>query len=509
VNDAQLPELVRLRWRMVRSERVRLGLLLLAALLPGLWCAAVIGGQLAPSDDAFDPTLLARTAFLGFAVLSLVAPLAAGGGNELFPPDQLVAYPVRPSTDFAASLLVAPLNLAWMSQFLVLFAITSFATANPPHGVDPTGSYGLGLALVTTLLYIAVVTIAGQALAWAIIGVRQSAAGRRAVWVTAAVIGLAVIALVRAHFSRAVVDAAPTTRVFDTVSAGASEHVGHWLSGTATLAGLLFVCLWAGPRLCAWALRRPGDAGRFKESAPRRRRLEPATALGSLIRVDRASVWRASPLRRGLLVLTVLPGAVAAGAGLEWSSLTVLPALVTAGAGLLFGVNMFCLDAGGATWLASLPHPPRLAIVSKTIVLAETIVGSALVAAVAGSLRTVDTPSVADAAALLGCIASCAAVVLATCVHISLRRPGRAELRGSRDTPAPPAAMAVYSVRLATMTTLIGLTFGEAARLGSWQVPAVFTAALVVLSGLSVLRNMREWDTPQARSTVVAAVSNG
>jgi len=214
-------------------------------------------------------------------------------------------------------------------------------------------------------------------------------------------------------------------------------------------------------------------------------------------------------LRRGLLVLTVLPGAVAAGAGLEWSSLTVLPALVTAGAGLLFGVNMFCLDAGGATWLASLPHRPRLAIVSKATVLAETIVGSALVAAIAGSLRTAGRPTAADVVALLGSIASCAAVVLATCVHVSLRRAGRAELRGSRDTPAPPAAMAVYSIRLATMTTLIGLVFGQAARLGSWRVPTVFTIALVVLSGVSLLRSMREWDDPQARATVVAAVASG
>lgn len=509
MNDAQWPELVRLRWRMVRSERVRLGLLLLAALLPGLWCAAVIGGQLAPSDDAFDPTLLARTAFLGFAVLSLVAPLAAGGGNELFPPDQLVPYPVRPSTDFAASLLVAPLNLAWMSQFLVLFAIASFSTANPPQASQPTGNYGLGLALVTTLVYVAVVTVAGQALAWVIIGVRQSATGRRVVWAVAGAIGLAIVFVVRAHLSRALVDRSPTARVADTVTAGGSQHLAQWLSGTASLAGLLIICLWAGTRLCAWALRRPGDAGRFKESAPRRRRPERVSALRSLVQVDRASVWRAAPLRRGLLVLTVLPGAVAAGAGLEWSSLTVVPALVTAGAGLLFGVNMFCLDGGGATWLASLPHSPRLAILSKTIVLAETIVGSSLFAAIAGSARTVDAPSVADVVGLLGSIASCTAVVLATCVHISLHRAGRADLRGSRDTPAPPAAMAVYSLRLATMTTFIGLTFGQAARLNSWQLPAVLTGALVVMSWVSLRRSMREWDDPTVRATVVAAVSSG
>src|SRR4051794_41953804 len=71
--------------------------------------------------------------------------------------------------------------------------------------------------------------------------------------------------------------------------------------------------------------------------------------------MDRASVWRSRSLRRGLLVLGILPGAAAALADLPWSSLVLLPALVSAGAGLLFGVNAFCLDGPGAVWLGSLP----------------------------------------------------------------------------------------------------------------------------------------------------------
>jgi hypothetical protein len=503
MRNAQLPELVRLRWQMVRSERVRIGLLLLAALIPGLVCGAVIAGQLAPHARSFDVTVLAPTAFLGFAALSLVAPLAAGGGNELFPPDQLVAYPLRPATDFSASLLVAPLNLAWMSQFLLLLAITSFVT---PRGA---GDYGLGLALVTTLAYVALVTVSGQAVAWAVIGVRQTTLGRRAIWTVAAAIGVATAAVLRAHLGYALLDRAPTTPVVKTVLAGGDERVRQWLSGTVTVVALLLAALWVGHRSCAWAWRQPGDGGRFRESRPQRRRPPRAHELTALLQVDRANVWRSSPMRRGLMVLTVLPGAVAASAGLDWASLAVVPALVAAGAGLLFGVNMFCLDAGGATWLASLPHRARLAIVSKIVVLAETIVGSALLAAIAGSLRAQGSPSLADVAALLGCVLSCALVVLATCVRLSLMRPGRAELRGHRDTPAPPAAMAIYSIRLATITTLIGLVFGQAARLDSWLVPVVFTGALAALAGLSLARSVRRWDDPGTRATVTAAVASG
>jgi hypothetical protein len=500
MSHAQLPALVRLRWRMVRSERVRLGLLFLAALVPGLLCGAVIAGQLVPRAGSFNATVLAPTAFLGFAVLALVAPLAAGGGNELFPPEQLVAYPVTPMTDFLASLLVAPLNLAWMSQFVLLFGITSYITVGHPE---------LGLALVTTLVYVAMVTVAGQMVAWLLIGARQTRTGRRVVWVITGAIGITAIVIVRAHLGYTLLDHAPTTPVVSTVLSGANQHYSQWLSGTVALAGILLGCLWCGQRACAWALRRPGDRTRFKESRAHARRPAARSPLATLVRIDRANVWRAAPLRRGLMVLVVLPGVVAAGAALQWESVVLVPALVAAGAGLLYGVNMFCLDAGGATWLASMPHRPRLAITAKTIVLAETIGGSCLIAAVAGSVRATGAPTFANLTAVAGCLLSCTAMVLATCLQLSVDRPNRADLRGRRDTPAPPAAMAVYSVRLATATTLVGLLFSLAAHQNAWQACVLLTAGLVALSGLSIARSVRQWDDPGTRARVVAAVANG
>jgi len=500
MTHAQLPALVRLRWHMVRVERVRVGLLVLAALVPGLLCAAVIAGQLAPRGRSFDATVLTPTAFLGFAVLSLVAPLAAGGGNELFPPEQLVAYPIRPATHFFESLLVAPLNLAWMSQFVLLFGITSFVTGTRP---------GLGLALVTTLVYVAMVTVAGQMAAWFLIGARQNLVGRRLVWAVTAAVVVGTVLVIRLHLGYAVLDHAPTRPVVSTVLAGGAHRYSAWLSGTAALFALLLGGLWCGPRVCAWALRRPGDRTRFRESRTQRRRPPARTALAMLVRVDRANVWRSAPLRRGLLVLAILPGLVAAGAALRWESVVLVPALVAAGAGLLYGVNMFCLDAGGATWLASLPHSPRVVIAAKTIVLAETIVGSCLVAAVAGVLRATDPPTVADVTAMAGCLLSCSAIVLATCLRLSIRRPNRADLRGHRDTPAPPAAMAVYSVRLATVTTFVGLLFSLAAHQQAWAACVLLASGLIALSGLSIAHSLRRWDDPVVRSRVVAAVSNG
>jgi hypothetical protein len=214
---AQLPALVRLRWQMVRAERVRVGLLVLAACVPGLLCAAVIAGQLAPRTRSFDITVLGPTAFLGFAVLSLVAPLAAGGGNELFPPEQLVAYPIRPATHFFESLLVAPLNLAWMSQFVLLFGMTSFVTGARP---------GLGLALVTTVVYVAMVTVAGQMVAWALIGARQSLLGRRTVWALTGAIVVTTLVVLQQHLGYRVLDNAPTRPAVSAVLDGGAHRYG-------------------------------------------------------------------------------------------------------------------------------------------------------------------------------------------------------------------------------------------------------------------------------------------
>jgi hypothetical protein len=497
---AQLPELVRLRWRMVRVERVRLGLLLMLAMVPGLICAAVIAGQLLPRGRVDDVTVLAPTAFLGFAVLSLIAPLAAGGGNELFPPDQLAAFPISAKTEFRASLLVAPLNLAWMSQVLVVFAVTSFVCGGRP---------GLGLALITTLTYVCAVTAAGQAVAWAVIGVRQTNLGRRVLWVAAGAIVAAIAVVVRAHWGYDVLDHAPTRFVVTTVTDGSRQRVGEWLLGTVELALGAMAAVGFGERLCGWALRRPGDAGRFQDAAPRRRREPPRTELGAILRVDRASVWRSPPLRRGLFVLALLPGVAAAATNLSWDSLVLVPALVAAGAGLLFGVNMFCLDAGGATWLATMPYPPRRAVTAKTIVLIETVAGSSLFAAAVGAVHAAGRPSASDLVSLIGGALACSAVVVATCLHISVQRPGRAELRSNRDTPAPPAAMAVYSARLATVTTLLGLVFGTTARAASWEWPLLFAVGLVILGVVSVLRTMRQYDDPVIHARVVSAVSSG
>jgi hypothetical protein len=154
-----------------------------------------------PGDYRTDVLILLPSMYLGVVLLAVLAPLAAGGGNELFPPDQLVAFPVRPSTQFLGGVLLAPLNLAWIAQVVVLVAASSYAGA-----VTGTGPWTIAMSL----LFVGSATVAGHAVAWWVVGVRQAAVGRAVTWGVAAALAVSVAVLDRAGLLTEALDRAPT-----------------------------------------------------------------------------------------------------------------------------------------------------------------------------------------------------------------------------------------------------------------------------------------------------------
>ncbi len=495
----QLRALVAMRWRMVRSSRVRKGMLGLLAGVLLLIVAAVVTGRLLPHELAAQAVLLSPTGFAGFALLALVAPLSAGGGNELFPAEQLVSYPVRPATTFLGSLVVAPLNLAWLSQVLLLTTLTGAATGRVA---------GLPLALLTTYAYVLLVTVVGQALAWAVVGTRQTRAGRLVVWSLAICLAIAAVAVVRLGYAIRVLDGLPTKRVLGAVLQGGNGAYLEWARGFLVLLVLTVAGGLLGTRACGWALRRPSRGKRRADRAVGRRRMA-RSALAALVATDRASVWRTPALRRGALILILLPGAATAGLGIAWDSLVLLPGLVAAGAGLLFGVNAFCLDASGGLWLAAMPHRPALAALSKALVLVETCLLSVASVIAAGAIRAESAPTAGQVTAICASALCCTLWVAATCMRLSTTRPHRADLGGVRDTPAPPGSMAVYSARLAVGTTLIGVLMSTGAYSGLWQWSLVFAVPLALLSVRSLVRSVRLFEVPTVRAIVVQTVATG
>ncbi|MDT7570841.1 MAG: hypothetical protein QOE05_1015 [Actinomycetota bacterium] len=493
---AQVRALAWLRWQMVRSPGARLALCAAPLLL--IWFVQIV---VASAATLTQPALVAATelapaAFLGFAVLAVIAPLTAGGGIEIVPSSQLVAYPVRPRTWFLGGLLLAPANLVWVVQLLVLAAETSYLTI---EGNRLAGG-------LTTCAYVVCLTIVGQAIAWGVVGLRQTRSGRRLVG-TLLVAALVVIAvIVRGGFGHDALDASPTHSVVTAIEAGPGVR---WLITTFGLVAASVIGLVLGAQACGWATSRPSDATTTGTSVAVRRRAARRSAYAELVAVDRASVWRASALRRGGLVLAVLPGVAAIGAAVPWQSLVVLPGLVSAGAGLLFGINAFSLDGSGAVWLASLPHDPRLLARAKLRVLVETVAASIVVVLVAGSLRSPGTPTPAQLTAIFASAFACGAVVVATCMALSVRQPHRADLNGPRDAVAPPGALTLASARLALPAGLIGFAIEGSSHADMWWVPLAAAAPIVALALLSLQRSLARYADPRVRARIVQTVSAG
>lgn len=496
---AQVWALVRLRWTLVRSPWVRVGLLVAAALVPYLGFVSILSRGSVESAALVAAVNAAPAAFLGFGVLAVVAPLTAGG-SELFPTEQLVAYPIRPATHFLSSLVLAPVNLVWIVQLLVLTAETGFLTLDQPY---------LGQGALTSLLLVLACTSIGQAMAWVVAGLRRSRNGRVLLRTTLGIVAASALVVIRTGHSHDVVERSFGPPVARAVTAGGAGDLAGWLPTTGLLALLTVLGLLVGVRACHWALRRPADRGADKTSREVSRRQAPASAYQALVATDRASVWRAPALRRGALVLAIMPGVAAAGVGLPWKSLVFMPGLVAAGGGLLFGFNAFCLDASGATWLASLPHSPGLLARAKTRVTAEAVLLGAGLAAVLGSLRAVGVPTSTQVMAIVASTLGCSLLVVALCLSSAVRKPYRADLTGPRDAVAPPGAMVLTSVRLVLPTALLGGVLELSADAPEWWLPLAIATPVALLSTVWISTSLRRYDDPFRRSRIVSVVSAG
>lgn len=513
----QVAELVRFRWGATSGRSraaVLAGLAVLVLALPFLWVAAAAGAHRLPDAAATQVVELVGAAHLLLVVGLLTAAVASSGGRELVPRSQLVAYPVAPATEHLSALLLAPLNLAWWVQVAGLGLVTASAVGvSAGRGEGETVGPALAAALVLTAAWVAAVTALGQVTTWALELVRSLPGGRW--WLRGALlVAVAGGALtLDAQTLVDLLDSGPSRLLQDLLLAPVAGTAGRTLATAGALlvgtAGLVV----AGARVRGVLERRPSSDQSRQEThrhAPRALATRgPATGLRAWRRADWRSVLRSPPLRRGLLVLLVAPVAGGLLARVDTADVVLLTAVVAAGAGLLFGVNAFCLDGEGAVWRDSLPDRPRTWLVARGLVLVEVVLvtaAPATAAAVAGSTGRF-TPSVV-VAVVVGTLAMTGQVV-ARCLRWSVTSPHRADLRTTRDSPAPPGRMALCSVQLAGPTVLLALLLAVTARTPSPVLPALVCVPSLVLTVLSLRRTARRWDDPVVRSAVVQTVSRG
>ena len=262
---------------------------------------------------------------------------------------------------------------------------------------------------------------------------------------------------------------------------------------------------WLGGWVAGRVARRAARDETRVEAAGRQLRETPGSDFAALVRTDRSGIWRSVPMRRGIVVLAMMPGMVAVGGSFGWTTLGIFPGLVASGGALLFGVNAWCLDGRGALWRDSLPVSARLGFASRVTVLLEILVLSTLVTLLLAALRA-GTPTASQLTAVLCAMVVVSIQVVATAMRWSVRSPYAVDLRSARATPAPPLVMVGYSARLALSTTFTGLLFNSVSQ-APWVYALALAAPFLLWSGVKLYLTSKSWSDPVVRSRVIATVA--
>ena len=434
--------------------------------------------------------------FLAFVVTTATAVLF-GGGREAIAADQVVAYPLGPTTDHLAGLVLAPLNLAWLLQAWSLLAAVAVLTQ---------GGHTWA-AVVPVLLWLVAVTVAVQWLSWVVEYVRRGPRGELVVRTTAVFAGLAIVVVVATGH---LLDAArwtPAAWASSLPAMGAAGDWLNWLFGCLVLTAVALGAAILGVGAARMTWTRPATTQARVETRRYAIRAFPRGDLQALVAIDRASVWRSAPLRRGLVLLSLLPVVVAFAGRLDWLMVPVLPGLVASGGALLFGVNAWALDARGAVWRESLPVAPRTVLVARAWVLVEVLTVASVATLLICGWRA-GQPTAAELSAAVCATLTIALRTVASSLRWSVRRPFSVDLRSVRATPAPPLVMVAYSARLAVAATLTGLVFSVVGRLFPWWYCVVLAVVLCATSVFSLWWTGRLWEQPSVRSRVVETVAS-
>ncbi len=477
--------------RRMRTAGVIVLLLTVAAMVG----PAYLGGSL-PRERGAQLLALLPSMCLGFFVLAIFTAVASAGGREILPREQAVAFPVSTTTDHLGALMLAPLNIAWIAQAWTMLGITSYAV-----GPDRVWAYELPI-----LLWVLAATAIAQVIGWVAEGVRRGSHGIATLRAGTTLLALGAIVLLMTHQLGPVLDRSPTSLLLNVVL---DSQTGHWLRWSVGVVVLVLLGLGAavlGALPAHWALRRPMREELRLESGRHQAQAMPHSDFLMMLRIDRAAIWRSVPLRRGLTVLALVPGAVAFAGDLEWQMLTILPGLVASGGALLFGVNTWCLDGRGALWRDSLPVSPRLGFVVRAAVLVEVLLCTAAATLVLAALRA-GRPTMAEVVALIRSTLVVSVQVVAASMRWSIARPFSVDLRGARATPAPPVVMVGYSARLAMVTTVTGLIFSGLATVDDVRYSVAMAVVLLIWSTWRLERASQRWQDPVARSRVIATVA--
>ncbi|KAA1420211.1 hypothetical protein F0U44_07235 [Nocardioides humilatus] len=477
-------DLRHLLWFRARTSRRRTARIAIAT-IGVVTAAAVIAPAWWPDRDAAAVARvegLVPAYLLAIVALCIGSAVASGGGREVLARDAAAVHPVGPFTDHLGALVLAPLSAAWLLQTWCLLGATAWVAG--PHPL------ALVLAEAVALLWVGCATALGQVVGWWVEWLRRGTRG---------------VVVVRAFMAAAaLVVGGSVTLARDAI--GQLGGLPHPLPVLAVLLVALVALVILGGHAARLAARRPPRDEAHLESRSYPARRAARSDLRAFVRLDRGSVWRSVPVRRGVGFLTIAPGLVALAHPLPWDTLVVLPGLVVSGCVLLFGVNIWALDGRGMLWRETFPVAPSVPLLARGWVLAELLLGAGVLTILLGSIRA-ERPTAAYLVAAAAALVVVTGQALSGGLRWSARAPQAVDYRSARATPAPPLTMVGYSVRLALATTSTTMVLGALAGLGRTDLVVALSVILVAVSATRLVMVERRWADPQRRSRVVAAVS--
>lgn len=499
--------LLRLRWRLVRTRRARLGMWLgLVALTGGVLLAANTGAVVRSLAEggrqsaagtyavnyviAFDRGelgLIGATA-LGAALLaSLLAPFTGTSVTGLATEDSLAGLRPARLHRYFDSLVTTAASTVGFLQLFVLTAVGSLLTLS--------GGRIEGLVFMWSIWPFLVLLSVAEG--WLVELVHRSVGGvARRLMLLGVLSGVVAALVLDPDHGRSLFGLGG--HFVATIDAATAHDWPRIASAVAVLTVLSAGLLAAGLLACRSALGKPAGAAVVVD----RRVLVPVSARPgiAMTQVLLAQVWRTRSIRRPIATVVVvgLPAALLAPSFNVMSTFVVAIPLAVA---LAAGVNFFGVIGHAMPWLASQPGLMRMLL--WQVMAVQVLLMGALVLMVwwPGLLFGILDPG--DAAAVAA--ASLVSILFTTrsATHKSLTRPFLVQLGSRSDMIAPPLTTVGYTLRLGLWSGQLGvlvLTQDGLLQLG-------LVGAAVVVVAVRTLQLGRRWADRDVQSFVVRQVS--
>lgn len=501
--------LLKLRWRLVRSNTGKSGIWVGLTLLMGaLFLASNVGtlirqyaeegintaaGTFATNYvvalDRGDLGTVGATALGSAMAVSLFAPFTGASMSALTSPEDLFGLrPTRLHRYFDSIITTGFSTIG----FLQLFALTGVGSLLTLNGGRPAG-------LLFTWSVWPVLVLATVAEGWAIELIYRSFGPN-----FRKILGFGLLAILGAVLLS---DPNHGKTLFglgdqfvNTLNAASEHNSGFVVKAAAITTASILVLFMVGIALSRAALARPATSKQIVTDRKRRLPLSknPNIALTQLLF---AQVLRTSDIRRPLLTVFVvgipatwINGSIAA-------TTTTMVVAVPLSVALAFGINTFGVLGPGMSWLASQPNLMRnLLYFTVSVQIAITIGLSALIWFPATVFGHADT---ADIAAIAAGTVVATLFTTRSAASKSVNRPYLTKLDTRGNMIVPPLTAINYTIRFALWSGQLGVLVMNQDSL----LRMLLVAAAITWTSLRFIQLFRLWSDRDVQSFVVKQVA--